>query len=903
MNDVEVQAWNEFASDLRKNDRWDIQIINLALANSLKILPTLELQDREYLLHIGKVVAERSTKLAVTFLRIAPEAALSIHTTHRSIWLKWAVEFAIHSRETLIHFVEKSPEILGVLPGEECAFLLEHGLKLSSEDPSVSYKYFMSLPRIQREIRRDLFLPWFEEGLSLIHKNLSASLAYFGLESRLSWDLVQQSSSSVFFKEVFRLLKLFAQALTGKNLGLRPLQNPPEKGYQPFGLLPCTDGETIFLPEVMKDFSSSNLNFLAYKLATAHQAGYLEFGTFTFQLSMIHDLFPPEYIHACLQEISDKGNEVSPLEAFFSLFPIKNLAKDLFHLLEGARVDHCLQREYRGLRKDLELFLRTIMEKRPAIEFLSLQEALLESILQMTTSGQPLKTPPWFISLHSDALFSLITPILGETATVKDSARATFFLYQYLSDIPTIPLTMLPSDSGQAFSPALNQPFPQSGGMDFVSGDLFGEKPYVGIEPLPHWGELHPELVQKKIRLREVENLLGQMENGIPLSPETLRELLDTLMDEELEISQALHQLGAEGFFVTDLKGLKKTMTLKEVTQQIKTDLKREHRSLLEEVGDDSCESQFYYDEWDYKISDYRVKWCRLKESEVEVGSTIFVDRTLETYSDLVSEVRRQFQMLKPELFKKIPHLERGEEIDINAAIEASIDRKAGQSPSEKIYIEKNRKNRDFSTLFLLDMSASTDQWVEGDGHKPGFHSDQEKKKKVIDIEKEALVVMAEALKELGDEYAIFGFSGYGRKAVDFYSIKDFKENYGGLVKGRIGKIVSRSSTRMGPAIRHAIEKMSGLESKIKNLILISDGYPQDCDYGDDRTDTEYALQDTMVAFEEAARRNIHFFCITVDLAGNDYLRKILPPSQYLVIEETIDLPRQLPKIYRRLTT
>jgi nitric oxide reductase activation protein len=108
-----------------------------------------------------------------------------------------------------------------------------------------------------------------------------------------------------------------------------------------------------------------------------------------------------------------------------------------------------------------------------------------------------------------------------------------------------------------------------------------------------------------------------------------------------------------------------------------------------------------------------------------------------------------------------------GEEIDLNAAIEAFIDRKAGQSPSEKIYIEKNRKDRDFSTLFLLDMSASTDEWVNGKDRKPEFPSPG-KDKKIIDIEKESLVVMAEALKEIGDEYAIYGFSGYGRREVDF---------------------------------------------------------------------------------------------------------------------------------------
>ena len=162
---------------------------------------------------------------------------------------------------------------------------------------------------------------------------------------------------------------------------------------------------------------------------------------------------------------------------------------------------------------------------------------------------------------------------------------------------------------------------------------------------------------------------------------------------------------------------------------------------------------------------------------------------------------------------------------------------------------------------------------------------------------------MAEALEEIGDEYAIFGFSGYGRKEVDFYSIKDFRESYRDQVKGRIEKIKPQRSTRMGPAIRHAVEKMAGRESKVKNLILISDGYPQDYDYGDDRSDKEYALQDTTIALEEAARKNIHTFCITVDRAGYDYLRKMMPPSRYLVIEKTTALPRELPKIYRRLTT
>jgi nitric oxide reductase activation protein len=436
--------------------------------------------------------------------------------------------------------------------------------------------------------------------------------------------------------------------------------------------------------------------------------------------------------------------------------------------------------------------------------------------------------------------------------------------------------------------------------MDPAPRLLPGEEPYQNLQPLPHWGELRPELVGKKLRLREVENLLQKMETGIPLSPELLKALLESGL--EIEVSEGGEGDEFQGLFVTDLKGLKRPIGMQEAARRAKEKLKGEMQSLRGEVAEEVGEDLRYYDEWDCQIGDYRVGWCRLREKEVETGSSEFVDRTLESYSDLVEEVRRQFQMLKPERFKKIPNLEWGEEIDLNAAIEASIDRRAGQSPSEKIYIEKNRKDRDFSTLFLLDMSASTDERVDGKDRKPGLPS-PEKEKRIIDVEKESLVVMAEALEEIGDEYAIYGFSGYGRKEVEFYVIKDFQEGYGDRVKGRIEKIKPQRSTRMGTAIRHAVEKMAGRESKIKNLILLSDGYPQDYDYGEERADKEYALQDTMTALEEAARKQIHTFCITVDRAGHDYLRKMMPPSRYLIIEETSALPRELPKIYRKLTT
>jgi hypothetical protein len=550
----------------------------------------------------------------------------------------------------------------------------------------------------------------------------------------------------------------------------------------------------------------------------------------------------------------------------------------------------------------MDFLLRLAFEGRPAVASLPLQEAILESVLRMTVLEDSTKDLPWPLSCYPEDLLSVVTPLLGKGATVSDSARATVIIYRWLSMVPNIRPVHLQPEAMREISLRLATPFFETQGMDLAPRLAQGEDSYSSPAPLPHRGQLRPEMVQKKMRLRQVKNLLNQMEVGIPLSAEALRELIEKGLEMEVQMLGEGDDAGFQGLFVTDLKDFKKVLgRVQEGGERAEQQLRSELSSLLAEIREDMGDEVYYYDEWDFRISDYRVKWCRLQEKGLESGSTDFVRRTLESYGDLVGEVRKQFQMLKPERFKKIPHLERGEEIDLDAAIEASVDRRAGRPPSEKIYVEKNRKERDFSTLFLLDMSASTDERVAAKETAKTPASAAEKK--VIDIEKEALVVMAEALEEIGDEYAIFGFSGYGRRQVDFFTIKGFQEVYGEEAKGRFEKVQPQRSTRMGPVIRHAVEKLAGRESKIKNIILISDGYPQDYDYGEDRSGKEYALKDTMMALEEAARKNIHTFCITVDRAGHDYLRQMCHPSRYLVIEETAALPRELPKIYRRLTT
>ena len=160
---------------------------------------------------------------------------------------------------------------------------------------------------------------------------------------------------------------------------------------------------------------------------------------------------------------------------------------------------------------------------------------------------------------------------------------------------------------------------------------------------------------------------------------------------------------------------------------------------------------------------------------------------------------------------------------------------------------------------------------------------------------------MSEALDELGDAYAIYGFSGQGRANVEFYLVKGFGERLGPAVKARIGGVAPKRSTRMGAALRHATRKLTAVGARAKHLMLLSDGFPQDDDYGEDRRSHVYGIRDTAVALREADAAGIAPFCITVDRAGHDYLREMCDASRYMVIEDVAALPRELPKIYRRV--
>jgi nitric oxide reductase NorD protein len=290
-------------------------------------------------------------------------------------------------------------------------------------------------------------------------------------------------------------------------------------------------------------------------------------------------------------------------------------------------------------------------------------------------------------------------------------------------------------------------------------------------------------------------------------------------------------------------------------------------------------EGAFLYNEWDYERQNYRKNWTVLRELDIGPVEDGFVSATLDKYRGLTASLRRTFEALRGEdkLLKKQPY---GENIDIDALVEACAEATIGLEMSDRLFTKKHKLERDIAVMFMVDMSGSTKGWIN-------------------DAERESLVLLCESLETLGDRYAIYGFSGMTRKRCEVYRVKRFDEAYDDTVRGRISGIRPKDYTRMGVTIRHLCHLLNEVEARTKLLITLSDGKPDDYD----TYRGAYGIEDTRQALIEAKRDGVHSFCITIDTEARDYLPHMYGAANYTVIDEVRKLPLKVSDIYRRLTT
>lgn len=291
------------------------------------------------------------------------------------------------------------------------------------------------------------------------------------------------------------------------------------------------------------------------------------------------------------------------------------------------------------------------------------------------------------------------------------------------------------------------------------------------------------------------------------------------------------------------------------------------------------------YPEWDYRHGHYRQPGATVRQLANLPGSRQWVEDTLEAHRALAQQIRRRFEMLRARRVTRRRQLD-GDEIDLAAYIESHADFRAGGSFSQALYQSRRTAERDLAITLLVDISGSTDGWVSA-------------RRRVIDVEREALLLVCIALDGLGEPYAVQAFSGEGPEAVIVRQLKAFDEPFSDDVALRISALEPEHYTRAGAAIRHASSGLLRQAAAHRLLLVLSDGKPNDRDEYEGR----YGVEDMRQAVTEATLQGLSVFCLTIDRQAASYMPRVFGARQYALLPRPELLPEVLLEWLRRLIT
>lgn len=764
------------------------------------------------------------------------------------IALLWIV--AQNGNASLVAFVRSSPRFARAFAGDEirsrAVDLAKRVLKITRDiaqvDGEAALSCFRSSAQALRTVSIEQFEEWVQQGLSFASTDSRARRSYFALETRGSYEALHTGSSGLPLESVQHLLRLYIEGLTGREVEVTPIAAVPIESR-------IGDGHTIHLPSLVAEFRDDELDFRLYKVLAAHSAGQIEFAT--------HERDTPA-LRAAYRAIAATYDE-------------KNAdARDAFSLNGYIELEERIpSQEEQQLRKDGDYRLVLNLFPQPQLArriFGTLENGRIDRRLRKRYRG-----------LARD-LDLIREHLRGGRPRIVD-LPATLVPFELLFQVTMLSGAL--DDARQFYGQIVSE-------LETVVAEYFSDPAATVADTLMATSRVYSLFQSISPSDDSDQQLELQQEPSDDEESTVASEMLKPRPAEQLprrrdvrELFNAWNDPDAEGD-PDELEG---------------GEMWTEAESTEQALGEG--EVAYNYDEWDRELTDHRLGWCRVIEKQVKHGDRAFVDQTRERYAGLISSIRHQFQLMKPDDLTRVANELDGEEFDLNAVIDHVIDRRAakvgGGHQSERLYTKRLRRKRDVAVSFLLDQSSSTARTIGRHPLQPYTHPGR----RIIEIEKEGLVLMSEALEAVGDIYSINGFTSEGRRNVKFYVVKDFAETYSDEVKRRIGGINYQNNTRLGAAIRHATAKLAKQEARTRLLIVLSDGRPYDHDYGDAR----YARDDTREALKDAKIQGITPFCITIDRESEAELRDLYGEIGYTIIDDVLSLPERLPGIYRRLTT
>ncbi|MCP4469926.1 MAG: VWA domain-containing protein [Gammaproteobacteria bacterium] len=311
--------------------------------------------------------------------------------------------------------------------------------------------------------------------------------------------------------------------------------------------------------------------------------------------------------------------------------------------------------------------------------------------------------------------------------------------------------------------------------------------------------------------------------------------------------------------------------------------------------GVDVLSQPFHYDEWDYRVQLARPQWTTVIERRQPKGDAALMDRILQKHKPVANRIRHLIDALQPRGVVRQRGFEDGDEMDLNAALDAVIDIRRGVMPDPRVNLRITHHRRDLSMVLLLDLSASTNDPV---GPPVAADKASPEQPRVLDLTRDACGLLAWAVDSIGDNFAVHGFASDGRHDVQYYRFKDFDESYDDTVRARLAGMRGGLSTRMGAALRHAGRQLAQQSTRKRLVLLLTDGEPADIDERDPR----YLREDCRHAVDELAGQGVQSFCLTLDAHADDYVSRIFGRNNYSIVDDIEALPERLPRVFSALT-
>jgi uncharacterized protein YegL len=851
-----VKAVYDIAADVARVN-WTTALSLLEI--SPEIIERVGLQGLERIADLGSQLASNNTRMAVSLLGISPELLDKIDFEGLSVVSAYCNHVAQSSWETAVRLLLKSTDLIDHLSQFGDRSLVIDVYRLMDHVAKSSWRVSVGLLEKSADY---VELAGYEGLVFIAHRaqelagisEKNAVLFAEGASIEFA-DFLENIPKGLELKRVKTVLSNYLMALLGYRVEIEE------------GKSASTDGHTIYLPKRVREFEDDEANFIYYKVISTHQEAHLEYGSFDFDMKDVEELTTR------VEKKYGKNDVIgaSEIERFYQFFPEPELAKDLINIFEDYRIEARLINEYPVLGEHILYVNNHNLRKRSSLKTLTNdKQRSVEAIGRALIADKMEEDLTDALDEVLQYALSSSRSLLPSHASVHDAARVATDMYFLIDETFTGPYLQIKPISKPIDEAQVNQNIGSFGRASRNIGEkLKGDAGQKDNQPKgahEHHsepsGEANPSSIQpdqdkiagEKDRdashnsmnyysVARIERLLRDLFKNKGITPKEIESKTQHMKPGEIELF--LNHLVSSIKINTELEGEKGT---------------------------------HLYPEWGDDIDGYRENWSRIREQDLKGTSQSFYNETIQKHSGLLKRVRREFQMLKPEDFTRLERQYDGDDIDLDAAIEYFLDRKIGTSPSEKNYVRTEKKKRDIAVVFLIDMSRST-------------------KGATIHCEKEALIIMSEALREVGDAFAIFGFSGDNRDNVDFYTIKDFEESYNQAVKARISAIDYGFENRDGTALRHTISILKKREEKTKMIILISDGKPVDKEYSGN-----YAIEDTRMALKEARKYGINTFCITVDRSAAEYLPRMYSHSSWTVIDDVKKLPEKISRIYGGLT-